>query len=65
MLLVEYSMMSWGRVNTAAKLIVQNEFEVDDVVIAAEECGDMKRTKEFLEKECAICYNPLPRNKVI
>ncbi|XP_063951424.1 uncharacterized protein LOC129253840 [Lytechinus pictus] len=65
MLMVEYNMFSWGRAQTAAKLIIRREFSVDDVVTAAEECGDLRRSEEFLKQQCSVCFDDLPRNKLI
>eukprot|EP00057_Strongylocentrotus_purpuratus_P011408 XP_011665882.1 PREDICTED: uncharacterized protein LOC100892326 isoform X1 [Strongylocentrotus purpuratus] len=65
MLMVEYNMRSWGRAQTAAKLIIRKEFLVDDVVTAAEECGDLRRSEVFLKQMCSVCYIDLPRNKLM
>lgn len=62
--MVEYNMRSWGRAQTAAKLIIRKEFLVDDVVTAAEECGDLRRSEVFLKQTCSVCFIDLPRNKV-
>lgn len=65
MLMVEYNMRSWGRAQTATKLILKNKFLVEDVMVAAEECGDLRRSEIFLRQECSVCFTELPRNKLM
>ncbi|XP_071502777.1 uncharacterized protein [Diadema antillarum] len=65
MVMVEYQMRSWGRAQTAVKLTQQTRHELADIILAAEECGDFHRSREFLEQECALCTADLPRNKLM
>ncbi|XP_072169419.1 uncharacterized protein [Diadema setosum] len=65
MVMVEYQMRSWGRAQTAVKLTEHTQHELADIILAAEECGDFQRSREFLEQECALCTADLPRNKLM
>ncbi|XP_031570397.1 E3 ubiquitin-protein ligase RNF31-like [Actinia tenebrosa] len=50
----EKKMISWGRAETAIRLIDAN-FPVLDSVEAAQAVGDFDRAKQFLQRECIVC----------
>ncbi|XP_077982621.1 uncharacterized protein LOC144437543 isoform X2 [Glandiceps talaboti] len=64
MVLAKYDMPSWGRAQTAIRLIDIGKYEVEDAIIAAKECGTADRAMEFLEKTCEICFDTVPMNKL-
>ncbi|XP_038067939.1 uncharacterized protein LOC119737561 [Patiria miniata] len=63
-LLAEYDLSSWGRAETAATLIDRNKYDFDDAITAAGQCGDLERAKQYLEKECQVCFAEFPMNKL-
>ncbi|XP_022084014.1 E3 ubiquitin-protein ligase RNF31-like isoform X2 [Acanthaster planci] len=63
-LLAEFELPSWGRAITATKLIDMAKYNTGDAIIAAKECGDFERAKQFLEKECQVCFAQFPMNKL-
>lgn len=63
MLFVEKSLQSWGRAETAIKLIDRG-FAVEDAVEAAKQCGDLSRSLRYLQQECPLCFEMKPMNQV-
>ncbi|EDO46475.1 predicted protein, partial [Nematostella vectensis] len=63
-MLAQKSMLSWGRALTAIKLIDEN-FAVEDSIIAAQDNGDLERSKKFLQRECIVCMDLKPENRMI
>ena len=63
MLLVERCLQSWGRAETAVKLIDRG-FAVEDAVDAARQCGDLQRSLRFLQQECPLCFDEKPMSQV-
>ncbi|XP_033625878.1 E3 ubiquitin-protein ligase RNF31-like [Asterias rubens] len=64
LLLADYELPSWGRAETAARLIDTRKYATEDAIIAARECGDFQRATQYLEKTCSICYTEFPMNKL-
>ena len=67
MILVEGGLQSWGRAETALKIlgIQDKDFELSDVFDAVRTSrGDMNSSLQYLEKTCEICYTEYPMSKV-
>nr|XP_006817413.1 PREDICTED: uncharacterized protein LOC100375820 [Saccoglossus kowalevskii] len=65
LILAEYKMVSWGRAETAIKLLALNKENADDAIVAARECGDMQKAIRFLEQySCEVCITPMPMNRL-
>ena len=62
-ILVEANVPSWGRAETAIKLIDQ-DFSVDDSIEAAISGGDLKQALRYLKQECPVCYGQKPMGQV-
>ncbi|XP_072022934.1 LOW QUALITY PROTEIN: uncharacterized protein [Amphiura filiformis] len=65
LLLAEFGIGSWGRTRTAARLIAAEKYAINDAITAASECGDYERAKQFLEKECHVCFGEFPHNQLM
>jgi len=59
----EKSFISWGRAETAIKLIDRG-FPVSDSIEAAKVNGDLIRSLQYLQRECCICYETYPESRV-
>ena len=57
-------MKSWGRAETAVKLM-DMEFPVEDAVEAARQCGDVPRALRYLKQECPVCTGEKPMGQVL
>ena len=62
-ILAEKDLASWGRAETAIKLI-DMEFSLEDSVEAAKNCGDLKRCLRYLKQECPLCTEEFPMSQV-
>ncbi len=56
-------MRSWGRAETAVKL-VDMDFILGDCIEAAKAYGDMERSLNYLQQECPVCYELVPMSQV-
>lgn len=63
MILAEKSLLSWGRAETAIRLVDAN-FPVLDSVEAAQAVGDFDRATQFLQRECILCANITSESQV-
>lgn len=59
----EKNMKSWGRAETAVKLI-DKEFSVEDSIEAAGAYGDMERSLGYLRQECPVCMDTKTMSQV-
>ena len=62
-LFAEQKMRSWGRAETAVKL-VDMDFILGDCIEAAKAYGDMERSLNYLQQECPVCYELVPMSQV-
>lgn len=62
--LAEKNIPSWGRAETAIKLIDMN-YAVEDSVEAARSCGDVQRSLRFLQQECPLCFELKPMSQMV
>lgn len=67
-MLVEGFLKSWGRVETVLHLLdnvdLDPSISLDDIIDAANECGNKTSTLQYLQQECQICFTTCSRNKV-
>ena len=56
-------MASWGRAETAVKLLDMG-FNLEDCIEAAEAFGYMDRALRYLQQECPICFEEKPMGQV-
>ena len=56
-------MVSWGRAETAVKLI-DMKFSVEDSLEATAAYGDMERSLRYLQQECPVCVDLIPMSQV-
>lgn len=61
--MAEKDLASWGRAETAIKLI-DLDFSLEDSVEAAISCGDLKRCLRYLKQECPLCCVEYPMSQV-
>lgn len=61
--LVEKNVSSWGRAETAIKLI-DRDFSVDDSIEAAIYGGDVTQALRYLRQDCSICLEQKPMSQV-
>ena len=61
--LAEKDVPSWGRAETAVKLIDMN-YSVEDSIEAACNCGDLMRSLRYLQQECPLCLDKKPMSQV-
>ena len=57
-------MRSWGRAETAVRLVDMG-YNVEDSIEAAKACGDMERSLAYLQQDCPICMELKPMGQVI
>ena len=56
-------MASWGRAETAVKLLDMG-YNLEDCIEAAEAFGYMDRALRYLQQECPICFEEKPMGQV-
>ena len=61
--LVEKNVSSWGRAETAIKLI-DRDFSVDDSIEAAIYGGDVTQALRYLHQDCPLCFEQRPMSQV-
>ena len=59
----ETKLRSWGRAETAVKLLDMG-FKFEDCLEAAEAYGDLQRSLGYLQQECPICVEQKPMGQV-
>ncbi|XP_074616900.1 E3 ubiquitin-protein ligase RNF31-like isoform X2 [Acropora palmata] len=62
--LVEKNVSSWGRAETAIKLI-DRDFSVDDSIEAAIYGGDVKQALRYLQQDCPLCLEQKPMSQMV
>ena len=62
-ILAEKCFQSWGRAETAIKLI-DMDFSVEDACEAAQACGYVERALRYLQQECPWCIEEKPMSQV-
>lgn len=63
-MLTEFRMRSWGRAETAVRLVDMG-YGVEDSVEAAKAFGDLQRSLKYLAQECQICFGTFPMREVV
>ena len=61
--MVEKNVSSWGRAETAIKLI-DRDFSVDDSIEAAIYGGDVTQALRYLHQDCPLCFEQRPMSQV-
>ncbi|XP_028391696.1 LOW QUALITY PROTEIN: uncharacterized protein LOC114516423 [Dendronephthya gigantea] len=61
----EKNMKSWGRAETAVRLVDFGDYDVEDCIEAAEASGDMERSLAYLQQDCPICVEQKPMGQMI
>ena len=68
MVLVEGALGGWVRAQNVLHLLDEHadssEVNIADIIEAVRNCGDLKRSRSFLQQECQACFCIFPATKV-